>query len=370
MNRWCDMTDVLVREIWVNDVGADSWADNETDGRRIFWVPGDSVSWPVDAAPGGGLRQYDDTASGFATLTHAVDEFKGGPAVRREHYFDIPTLGYQRLWIQWSGECVSSAGFNPIGVGAPNGRSFFGDELFCQAHGMCFTDPKLRMTVAPPAVIYNDQSHGGLLSTMGQSDSGGARDDDAALWANSMRLYCMAPGQSFPGFSNPRGYLYGACPPALTPGYLSVSSNVLTKPVLFYGYVEFDGVGVARAAPPVNGVGSRMPLAGDRYGFLLHIGWPTDPPIDLPGVTFTPAIPHVGELTVEPFERVFVAVHSGGNNGANVGYGVNSHFVKGRLYAVLTKPSFGRPERIYIDRQGRVTVEDATTFQIQGRRRG
>lgn len=376
------MADRLIREIWSNQTAVDFWTEGN-NGRRNFWCTGDSpggVNHEVSAVAGVPPRGYDDsTFGGFVSAIHVVDEnTQGGTGLREDMLFDIPTAGYDELYVQWSAEAVADAVGFAVGPGAQPGvagdRIAFADDIYAMGVGIPRTDPTRLYTGWSPSLLFNTR-HKGRLQCMSNSIAGGAKIDELAWAAGSMRLWCVGTGQIFPGLGSQRGYLYGGSPSPFALGSLSGTGTPLCKGGTMWGYVESDGA-LSRPNPPINGVGSRLPLQGDVYGFIIQVGWPKGVmPLDFGGNGYTNGVPSiVGGLTVEPFERVRFAVASIGDMHANVTFlptGQNHQLLKGTMYAVLTKPQSGKnPETIFIDRAGKVTVEDSTVFQLQGVKRG
>lgn len=373
----------VVRELWVSEQGANWWTEGN-DGRRESFRVGDSVAnpavYPVGAAPGTPPRGYDDsTYGGFATVSAPIDSTTGGgTSLRKDMLFDIPCAGFDELYLDWAGEqAFDNIGFGVAGGGgAANSRRFFADDVFASAQGIAYSNPARAASLYAPAHRFSTL-HDGLLAPMGNGAAGAGQQDEAALWANGRRLWVLGTGQSFPGLVAPRGTLMGGRMPALTPGYLDTSGNVIAKGGFVWGYVEYDGAGNAKAAPPVNGSGSRFNKTGDQYGFTIQVGWPRGvAPLDIAGTTTVTASgsvwPVVGGLSVAPFERVRANIMSIGNNGANVTYlatGQNFQIIKGCLSAILINHSSPTDKTIFIDRAGKITEMDHTTWQTQGYRR-
>jgi hypothetical protein len=358
------MTDVLIREIWSSD-GAPAMLE-ENAGERSFWIPA-KIFPPHGVNPGDPGRQYDDTVIG-APANSPVDSFIGGPASRSEHLFEIPTRGYERLFVEWSGECVSSTGYVPAAAGPANTRTYYTDVVFAMAHGQGYTDALRRYTKYPAALMRNDAEFGHNFSSFSNNAAGGGSDDLHVDQANGKRLFVKGTGINFRGLGARRSRYASAMNPAVIPASMYSAGTPICQGGRFWGYTEWDGGGVGRASPPVNGVGSRLPRAGDTYGFTMEIGWPEVVPIDQgqdPSVT---SYYQLGKLIVDPFETVQMAVCTVSPGTGVLDYpGPCIHIVKGRLYAILTRPGPG--QILFIDRAGKVVETDATTFQTQGRRR-
>lgn len=159
---------------------------------------------------------------------------------------------------------------------------------------------------------------------------------------------------------------------AVTPSQsYAVGTATLCEGTLFRGFTRYDGAGVPQAAPPVNGAGSHLPRAGDMYGFLIEVGWPESAPIDRGVDPSAASYFSLGRLTVDMLERVYLHVcavmPSGTFASLDFTPGPVLHIVAGRMYAILVKPQAGpKPETIFIDRQGRITLIESTTFDPRG----
>lgn len=373
----------VVRELWLSEQGANWWTEGN-DGRRESFRVGGTVQnptvYPVGAAPGTPPRGYDDsTYGGFATASAQVDSTTGGgTGLRADMLFDVPTAGFDELFIDWAGEMAfDNVGFSVVGGGGtPSSRRFFADDIFASAQGVPYSHPTRPYSLHAPAHRFS-VLHDGLLAPMANSAAGATKQDEAVLWANGKRLWVLGTGQSFNGLVSPRGTLMGGRMPALTPGYMDTSGTVIAKGGFVWGYVEYDAGGNALAPPPANGVGSRFNKAGDQFGFTIQIGWPRGvAPLDIAGTTTVTASgsvwPIVGGLSVAAFERVRFNIMSIGNNGANIAYlatGNNFQIIKGCLSAILINHSSPTDKTIFIDRAGKITEMDHTTFQTQGYRR-
>lgn len=371
------MADVLIREIWSNENGALSY-DEENSGQRYSWIPGGVQTFPPHGLnPGDPGRMLNDTALG-APLNPAVDAFVGGPASRREHQFEIPVRGYDRLFIEWSGECVSTSGvtIDPAVLGPASTIVEWCDTLLGAAHGVGYVHPKRAHTRFPQALVRNLQEDPHNFSGFGNSQAGGGSDDIFTRAANTKRLYIRGPGINFRSLGAGRGKYMGMTNQSIVPAsQYPAGSTTLAEGTLWWGYTHYDAGGVPINSPPVNGTGSRLPRAGDRYGFIIEVGWPDQCPVDY---VFEPTAAgpmfDCGPLRVEHLERVYiqlVALMPAGTTGSLLFTpGPVLHVVKGTMLAILTRRSTGpRPEYIYIDRQGRVTEEDPANFQFQGRKR-
>lgn len=373
----------VVRELWLSEQGANWWTEGNDSRRESFRIgntPANPTVYPVGAAPGTPPRGYDDsTYGGFASVQAQIDGTTGGgTGLRADMLFDIPTMGFDELYLDWAGEqVVDNVGFGVDAVpGTPNSRRFFADNIYASAQGIPYSHPGRAWSLYAPAHRFSTL-HDGLLGPMANSSPGATLQDEAALWANGKRLWVLGAGQSFVGLVSPRGTLMSGRMPAISPGLFDTSGQPIVKGGFVWGYVEYDGVGVPRAFPPVNGVGSRFNRAGDQFGFVIQVGWPSGvAPLDISGTTTVAASgsvwPVVGGLSVAPFERVRCNVLSIGNNGANVTYlptGQNFQIIRGCLSAILINHSSPTDKTIYIDRQGKVTEMDHTTFQTQGARR-
>lgn len=371
----------VVRELWLNENGSANWWTEGNDGRReSFRIGGTAdnpIVYPVSAVPGASPRGYDDTTyGGFATVTATADGTTGGgTSLRKDMLFDIPTLGFDELYIDWAGEqSLDNIGFGVDAIpNAPlaNTRRFFADDIFASAQGVPYSHPQRGYSQWAPAHRFSTLQEG-LLQPMGNGVAGAGSQNEAALWANGKRLWVLGTGQSFVGFAAPRGTLMGGRMSALTPGYLDTSGAVIAKGGFVWGYVAYDGAGVPIPAPPANGVGSRFNLRGDTFGFTIQIGWPRGvAPLDITaGAT---VVPVVGGLSVAAFERVRCNVMSIGNCGANVTFlptGQNFQLIRGCLSAILINHSSPEDKTIFISRDGKITEMDHTTFQTQGDRRG
>jgi hypothetical protein len=359
------MTDVLIREIWANDTGAVALAE-ENAGERSFWCPARTFP-PHGVNPGDPGRMYDDTTVG-APANLSADGFIAGPAMHNEHLMEIPTRGYERLYVEWSGECVLSTGYAPAAVGAAGTRTYYTDTVFAVAHGQGYTDPARRYTKYPAGLVRNDAEFGHNFANFSNNTPPGNLDDLHVHQANGKRLYIKGTGINFRGLGLSRGRLASGMNPAVIPATQYASGFPICQGGRFWGYTEWDGGGVGRSSPPVNGTGSRLPRAGDYYGFIVEIGWPESIPIDRGADPSATAYFELGKLTVDAFETVqFASLCVAPDVGVLDYPGPCAHIIKGRMYAILTRPGPGQV--IFIDRAGKVVESDASTFQLQGRRR-
>lgn len=336
-----------VLTIWAKDApGADFWEENN-GGRRLFWAPG-GVNNPYCLSKTG-IFTAGNTHYGTAEAERDAssgDTTWGGPDVRPGHIFRIPVRGFDEMWVQWAGELVSWAGITSNVTGTL-ARTYFGTNLLAWAYGFACIDEERAYAALPPVLCWNNGVVGQAGSTLGNFTAGGASSGMADHIACGHSLWVVSQGYQHKDMSatdQNRRIGAGRIHP-LWPQLVQVNTS-LAKHI--WCYQEYTSSDV-----------SRFPQAGDRYGFLLKVGfaptwndgvrgnWATADGAASTSGGLAPSPSNHGSLLISGLDTVFFALaDSAGGWPAATTYGspgTTHAFIKGRLRVILVSHTPGIP---------------------------
>lgn len=262
-------------EIWRNDTGVSFQTAGPalfleaTGSGRCYWVP--AAAWTQ------GTTILGETQT---AVTNSIDTFRGGPSLRPEHLFRIPTEGADRLFVEWRGEVTAdSTGFALQGAPVnPYGPAYWWSAGSAWASGTFIDDPSLGSSYLnqPQNVCWNSTQYGtnaavptGLTDATGENPwgiVGGMQlvtrslqtlDTDTSTTVGGIHKYNQ------PFANDQRNFSY-----RLNMGKLTHNGGSLlpvSQGGLLWGYSATNG-----AAADI----SRYPKAGDRLGWIYEIGYP------------------------------------------------------------------------------------------------
>lgn len=284
--------------IWNNETGF--ILSNATN---IFLEAGGSArtSW-VPAKDWTGLTGTRITGEAEASQpNNTIDMFRGYPAFRREHIFEVRVNGADKLFFEWRGEVVSDA--TGFAIAAPDvARTYYYSKGKCHATGsFVYNDTKTYMR-EPPPVCYNTTQFGKISSPMAGVSA--ATNSQPAQVAGGFNLWARPLGShSWADDTDLRSILGTASSSRIPFDTSSANSGHLTQGGLLWGYYE-----------RIGGVdSSRYPKAGDQYGWIYEVGYPEQVNIISPGTVnvASPCAPTVvvGRLCTTGLQRVWATFY-------------------------------------------------------------
>jgi hypothetical protein len=187
---------------------------------------------------------------------------RGYPALRREHLFEIPCEGYDKLFLQWRGEVVNDATGMTLHASAPAdvARTWWGSTEFGFAVGSLYDSSELTYMRDPRLVTWNTANYGKFHSTMTGVDA--SSNEQAIEMLGGMPLVCRNFYPMDAGNSDNRTHMLKAAHQRLPWQH---NQTFIGQGGLLWGYTE-------RVASVNN---SRYPKAGDKLDTIIEIGYPT-----------------------------------------------------------------------------------------------